>query len=107
MKKAILWILTAACVLGLTACGSGGFMTLDEVKALVAGQTYTEEALLENLAGRGREEVLRRWGDPDSMLSGLWGDIWKLDNPSGGMIILYYDSGGAVEHVRVLENLND
>ena len=106
MKKTMLWMLAAACALALTACG-GGFMALDEVKFLMAEQICIEEALLENLSGRSREDVLRRWGDPDGMLSGLWGDIWKLDNPSGGMIILYYDSSGAVEHVRILESLND
>ena len=54
-----------------------GIPTLDQIAkdSLAQGKEYTGDALY----GRGVEQLQKFWGKPNSMLSGLWGDIWHLD----------------------------
>ena len=51
------------------------------------------------LRGYTQAQLIEAWGEPDSFLSGLWGDIWKTNNPY--YLIVYYDNNAAVEHVMV------
>lgn len=60
-----------------------GFPALEDLPAM--GQEAAEAALL----GRAREEILNAWGQPDGGLSGLFGDIYTLEN--GSHVIVYYD----------------
>lgn len=51
--------------------------------------------------GMSREEVHRIMGEPGGMLSGLYGDIYKLDDGSG--VIIYYDSESRVNHIKLTQ----
>lgn len=55
-------------------------------------------ALRNRLIGQvGYEWLRERWGEPDSVLSGFWGDCWYgTDNI---MIVVYYDSEGIIEEI--------
>ena len=62
------------------------------------------------IRGTHQDEIHRIFGDPSGMLSGFWGDVYRLDN--GTKIIIYYDENGEVEHIKVtdkdgLDTLND
>ena len=54
----------------------------------------------EQLQGYKNTQLMEVWGEPDSCLSGMWGDIWKTNNTY--YIIVYYDRNGVVEHVTVM-----
>jgi hypothetical protein len=51
--------------------------------------------------GTPREIVHKIMGEPDGMLSGLFGDIYKLED--GSRIVFYYDSESAVQSIRRLD----
>ena len=53
----------------------------------------------ERLQGYKYTQLIEVWGEPDSSLSGMWGDIWETNNTY--CLIVYYDSNGVVEHVTV------
>lgn len=107
MNKIISAILVLVCAICLASCAvkadNNGLMGLDEVSVLISAEGYTEETFQEDLSGRDREEIIRLWGDPDEMLSGLWGDSWYLDDESHKQITLYYDKDGLVEVVKIFE----
>ncbi len=89
MIKRVLF--TAALLLCLLPAGCGhsenaGFPTPEEILSM--NQAEAEEAL----QGRPREDILSAWGEPDGSLSGLFGDIYRLEDSS---IILYYNVGTA------------
>jgi hypothetical protein len=46
-----------------------------------------------------RDEVHKIMGEPVGMFSGLFGDIYLLDN--GSWIIIYYDSSASVSHINL------
>ena len=47
-----------------------------------------------------RPEKLREiWGEPDSMLSGFWGDRWEVDDSTN--VIVYYAADGKIEYVKI------
>lgn len=48
--------------------------------------------------GTPQDDVHNIMGKPDSMLSGLWGDIYKLVN--GSIVIFYYDPNGNVQEIK-------
>ncbi len=51
--------------------------------------------------GMMRDEVHTIMGEPIGMLSGLFGDIYLLENGSG--IIIYYDAALSVYHIKLTE----
>ncbi len=51
--------------------------------------------------GMLRDEVHKIMGEPVGMLSGLFGDIYKLDD--GSNIIIYYDAESKVYHIKLTE----
>ncbi len=55
-------------------------------------------SLRERLIGQVSHEWLHeRWGEPDSTLSGMWGECWYgTDNI---LLVVYYDSDGMVEEI--------
>ena len=59
------------------------------------GENYTGKALVNCT----RESVLAKWGEPDGMLSGLWGDVWVVPEESY-RVIVYYDAEGIVSAVK-------
>ena len=54
----------------------------------------------EQLQGYKNTQLMEVWGEPDSCLSGMWGDIWETNNTY--YLIVYYDSNGVVEHIMVM-----
>ena len=47
-----------------------------------------------------RPEKLREiWGEPDSMLSGFWGDRWEVDDSTN--VIVYYAADEKIEYVKI------
>ena len=54
----------------------------------------------EQLQGYKNTQLMEVWGEPDSCLSGMWGDIWETNNTY--YLIVYYDSNGVVEYVKVM-----
>lgn len=81
--------------------GTADTVELSEVSGLVTEKGYTQEEIEEKLKGELRDNILVSWGEPDGMLSGFWGDIWFLDAEKDKKIILYYDTEGYVENVRI------
>ena len=52
-----------------------------------------------DLIGYDRGQLREIWGEPDSMLSGFWGDRWAVDD--GTNVIVYYGAGGEIEYVKM------
>ena len=52
------------------------------------------------LQGYKNTQLMEVWGEPDSCLSGMCGDIWETNNTY--YLIVYYDSNGVVEHIMVM-----
>ena len=63
-------------------------------------QNYGADYASEQLQGYKQTQLAEVWGDPDSFLSGMWGDIWKTNTSYN--LIVYYDDNGIVEHVKVI-----
>ena len=87
--------------------GTTDTMELGEVKELVLEKGYTQEEIEEKLKGEHRDNILVSWGQPDGMLSGMWGEVWFLDDVKDKKITLYYDAGGCVENVRIGSRSNE
>lgn len=52
-----------------------------------------------DLIGYDRDQLHEIWGEPDSMLSGFWGDRWEVDD--GTNVIVYYAADGKIEYVKI------
>lgn len=52
-----------------------------------------------DLIGFDRDQLHYIWGEPDGMLSGFWGDRWKLDD--GTNVIVYFAADGKIEYVKI------
>ncbi len=57
----------------------------------------------ETLVGSERAQLVAKWGEPDAMLSGLYGDIWGLNG--NDEVVAYYDDNGVVELIRYIHNM--
>ena len=68
----------------------------ESVVAAFEEGTYTVDS--NGLIGYDRDQLREIWGEPDSMLSGFWGDRWAVDD--GTNVIVYYGTGG-VEYVKM------
>lgn len=53
----------------------------------------------QGIIGMSREEVHKKMGEPHSMLSGLFGDVYKLDEDMN--IIIYYDADSKVNRYKI------
>ena len=56
--------------------------------------TYTDNELI----GYTRGQLHEIWGEPQTMLAGFWGDLWKTGD--GTAVIVYYDAGDRIEYVK-------
>lgn len=83
------------------ADGTTDTLTLKEVSELVLVKGYTQEEIEEKLKGEDRDNVIDFWGEPAGSLSGMWGDVWFLDEKEENKITLYYAGDGYVENVRI------
>lgn len=96
MKKLISLIL-ALLLFSLCACSAGTQeFTPDSAAKL------SEETLNEKLIGLSSEQVHEMWGQPDSFLSGISGDIYLLSKDRR-MIIILYDADGFVNGYSITE----
>lgn len=57
--------------------------------------------VLNQIKGHSRDDILEKWGEPDNHLFGFWGDVWLIDSENVTYIILYYDSKGNVEDIKL------
>ncbi len=96
MKRTLFLVLIAAMTLSLCACKTNRISLADV-------QKLSQEEVEEKMIGLSQEEVREMWGQPDSFLSGLWGDIYLL--PEGDMmIILCYETDiTKLEHGQVID----
>ena len=53
---------------------------------------------LPSLSGKTAVELSEKWGGRDGMLSGMYGDIWHIDDEN--MVVVYYDG---MENSKVLD----
>ncbi len=107
MKKKTL-IMTFATVLVMVGIVGVFFLisnrnTMDTPE-LVEVREMTEEQAKNRLTGESRDNIIYSWGEPDGHLSGLWGDIWSLEEKSDRHIILYYDEDSVVEKIKIDEH---
>lgn len=66
---------------------------LDEIS------NYSAPEIFEMVNGVYHENLAEKWGEPDGTLSGFWGDFWNIGNNK--QIIVYYDSDGCVNNVKI------
>lgn len=84
---AVLFLAVFLCLLLLTACGEEP--TLADYERIKAGTP--------------RSEILEKFGEPDSFLSGLFGDIYRCEDK---LVVVYYDPDAyGSEDAPVLEVL--
>lgn len=57
-----------------------------------------DEGNISSLKGIKAEKLVEKWGEMDGTLSGMYGDIWHIDDEN--MLIVYYDG---MEDSRVLD----
>ena len=105
MKKLFIFVLVLVCISCFAGCSGkpAGIRSIKEISGYVTEKGYTEEDFQEELSGQDREDIISAWGEPDGMLSGFWGDVWYLSDQSNKQIIVYYDSGGNVENIRIAD----
>ncbi len=107
MKKLIVRASALVCILCLAGCSFGADASdipdIKELGGLVTEKGYTQEEVLEDLSGQSHDSLRSAWGEPDGMLSGFWGDIWRLSEESNWQMIVYYDGNGCVENIKIVE----
>ncbi len=70
-------------------------------KESVAALTSEEATKL--LKDKTEEEIHHKWGEPDGMLSGFYGDIYIYNEK---IVVIYYDNSSMVSEVVVSDNQN-
>ena len=77
-------------------------------KELVYMQLTTkgEAFVLPQLKGCTKEDLVKKWGNPDGMLSGFHGDVWKITESAS--IVVYYSDEFTVDDIMLkrIENNN-
>ncbi len=82
--KTIVCTLLCALLLTLTGCGKD-IPSLDTVSIDNIDTIQTE------FADCTRKDLIRAWGEPDASLSGLYGDIWDLEEELEAYLTVYYN----------------
>ena len=91
----ILCVVTAVCLLTNPKRNPKDLPTVEQTYLAISSKGEEFDV---GLKGHSRDSVIDYWGEPDGMLSGFWGDIWKLNGL--GEVIVYYDEDGNVEHIK-------
>ena len=86
MKKFITISFIIALVIAVVTCNS------------IPPLAQLDEDNLSSLKGIKAEKLVEKWGEMDGTLSGMYGDIWHLDDEN--MLVVYYDG---MEDSRVLD----
>ena len=108
MKKKVLFVL--AIILVAALCASAWYYgyynrkSNDNIPSKELMVSYYQnkgaDYAAEQLQGYKNTQLMEVWGEPDSFLSGMWGDIWETNNTY--YIIVYYDSNGVIKNVKVM-----
>ena len=91
----ILCVVTAVCLFTNPKRNPKDLPTVEQTYLAISSKGEEFDV---GLKGHSRDSVIDYWGEPDGMLSGFWGDIWKLNGL--GEVIVYYDEDGNVEHIK-------
>lgn len=86
MKKFITISFIIALVIAVVTCNSIPLLS------------QLDEDNLSSLKGIKAEKLVEKWGEMDGTLSGMYGDIWHIDDEN--MLVVYYDG---MEDSRVLD----
>ena len=86
MKKFITISFIIALVIAVVTCNS------------IPPLAQLDEDNLSSLKGIKAEKLVEKWGEMDGTLSGMYGDIWHIDDEN--MLVVYYDG---MEDSRVLD----
>ncbi len=104
MKKIIVACLVLVLCVGLWFFGYYNRKSNDNIPSKELMVTYCQEKgenyATEQIEGYKNTQLMEVWGEPDGHLSGFWGDIWETNSTYN--LIVYYDSDGIVEHVKVM-----
>ena len=92
MKKSALIVLALVIVTVLLSSCTASFPTKERVV------TLTSEEATKILRNKTAKEIYDSWGEPDSILSGFYGDIYICDGKS---IVIYYDADSKVTDVLI------
>ncbi len=96
-------LLVAALCVGLWFYGYYSRKSNDNIPSKDLMLTYLEEKgeafATEKLEGYLHTQLAEVWGQPQGQLSGLWGDIWQINDTAA--IIAYYDSNGTVVQIKL------
>lgn len=95
MKKFSAAVFLWACLLCLTACSPNP----GDIPALRQLALETPAGVNRALEGTTREALVRAWGEPDGMLSGLYGDVWRFGED--GRLIVYYDAESRFQEAKL------
>lgn len=95
MKKYIVVLLSLICAVMLTACGKN----LDNIPSFSVIEEQGDTWATERLIGYTKDNLREIWGEPDSFLSGLYGEIWSVENDYD-LVIAYYDENDKVTDVK-------
>ncbi len=90
------------CIIVCTAALSSN-KSLDNIPSLSLIRTNGSEWGTSELKGYNEEQLSEIWGEPDGMLSGFWGSVWKTDG--NDEIVVYYNENSTVEHVNYIHNM--
>ena len=63
--------------------------------------TKGEDFVLSQMGGVAREELIEKWGNPDGMLSGFYGEIWAITESES--ILVYYSDESTIAHIKLLQ----
>ena len=93
-KRSLKRALLVTLVLLLLAGCSSAFPSIKQISSL------TDEEAENLLMGKTEQEIIDNWGEPDSMLSGFYGDIYVYEERQ---IVIYYGGDSKVVNVRIWE----
>lgn len=104
MKKSIIIfisILLTTCNISLSGCSKN----LDNIPSLSLVKQYGEDWSNEKLKGYTRNNIIEIWGNPSDTLSGMYGDIWSMDDDYDYIMVYYNDKNkiSKVKYVSVLK----
>lgn len=86
MKK-IVCTLLCALTLALTGCGR-------DIPALSEIGIGNIETIQTEFADCTRDDLIKAWGNPAGTLSGLFGDVWDLEEDPAAYLTVYYNNDG-------------
>ena len=83
MKRSIIFVIVIASFLVLSGCS--------KVPSLKKIFTMSEAEANKTLFNVHRDSIRKTWGEPESMFSGFYGDIYRNPQDSNKLIGIYYD----------------